>query len=132
MVEALIRVSEEHHAFRVIIEFVIHSGESWAEASLQDDDRLGAVDFQDWHAVERTTLVVLRSRVRHVVRPNDEGDVCLREIRIDLLHRVQLVEGYICFGEKDVHVARHSAGDTVNGVFHIYAARGPQLASSLM
>src|SRR5713101_4378763 len=126
-VETLLRIPEEHHALRVVVELVINSGEAWAEAALEDDDRLGAVDFQDRHAIERTILVVLCGRVRHVVRTDNQGNVCFWEVRVDLFHRVQLVVGYVRLGEQNVHVARHAAGDRVNGVFHIYAARGQQL-----
>src|SRR5712691_3352286 len=126
-VEALLCIAEEHHALRVVVELVINSGEAWAETALEDDDRLGAVDFQDRHAIERTIPVVLCGRVRHVVRTDNQGNVCFWEVRVDLFHRVQLVVGYVCLGEQDVHVARHAAGDRVNGVFHIYAASGQQL-----
>src|SRR5262249_30632459 len=115
-VEALLGIPEEHHAFGIVVELVINPGEAWSEAALENDDRLGAVAFKDRQAVKRAVSVALCSRVRHIVRTDDQSDVCLREVRVDLLHRVELVVGYVCLGEQDVHVARHAAGDRVNGV----------------
>ena len=66
----------------------VPSSEPWAETALQDDDGFGAVDFQNRHAVERTVSVVFCSRVCHVVRSDDYSNIGLREIRVDLLHRV--------------------------------------------
>src|SRR5438046_7501924 len=57
--EAVLGVAEEHHALLVVVQVVVDAGEARAQAALQDDDRLGAVDLQDRHAVERARLVAL-------------------------------------------------------------------------
>src|SRR5712691_11007010 len=57
--EAVLGVPEEHHTLLVVIEVVVDAGEARAHAALQHDDRLGAVDLEDRHAVERAGLVVL-------------------------------------------------------------------------
>src|SRR5438552_2373183 len=65
--EAVLGVAEEHHALFVVVQVVVHAGEAGAHAAFEDDDGLGAFDFQNRHAVERAALVVLGGGIGHVV-----------------------------------------------------------------
>jgi hypothetical protein len=47
--------------------------------ALDEQHRLGLVDVEHRHAVDRRGLVGLGRRVGHVVGADDEGDVGLRE-----------------------------------------------------
>src|SRR5438093_12924198 len=73
--EALLGVAEEHHTLLVVIEVVVDPGEARAHAALEHDDRLGAVDLEDRHAVERARPVALGRGVGDVVGAHHERDV---------------------------------------------------------
>ena len=49
------------------------------------------------------------------------------ELRVDVVHLLELGIGDVGLGEQDVHVARHPAGDRVDRVLHVDAARLEQL-----
>ena len=56
-----------------------------------------------------------------------ETDVHLGEGGIDRVHLLELLVGHVGFGEQDVHVPGHSAGDGMDRVFDIDAARFEQI-----
>ena len=60
-------------------------------------------------------------RIGDVVGADDEGDVGLGEFRVDVFQLEHFVVGHVGFGQQHVHVARHAAGDGVNGVFDLDA-----------
>ena len=66
-------------------------------------------------------------RVGDVVGADHEGDVAAVELGVDLVHLLELGVGHVGLGQQDVHVARHPAGDRVDGVLHVDAARLEQL-----
>ena len=61
--------------------------------------------------------------VRHVVRADDKRDVGAGELGVDLVHLLELRVGHVGLGEQHVHVAGHPAGDGVDGVADLDAAR---------
>src|SRR5262249_55272916 len=65
-------------------------------------------------------------RVDHVVGSDDECHVGAGKLRVDLVHLLQLPVGHVRLGEQDVHVARHAAGDRVDGVADLHPARFEQ------
>ena len=65
----------------------------------------------------------LGRRVGDVVGADDEGDVGLAELGVDVLELEHLVIGHVGLGQQHVHVARHAAGDRMDGVFDLDALR---------
>ena len=82
---------------------------------------------EDRHAVDRASRRVLGRGVDDVVRADDERDVGGLELRVRLVHLLQLLVGNVGLGEKDVHVTRHAAGDRMDGVDHLHAPRLEQV-----
>src|SRR5713226_3349574 len=58
LVQTVLGVAEKHHALLVVIQFIVHAGETGTHAALENNDGFGSVHFKDWHAVERTAAVV--------------------------------------------------------------------------
>ena len=50
-----------------------------------------------------------------------------RKFAVDLVHVAQLVVGHVGLGQQHVHVARHAAGDRMDGELHFAAAAFDQL-----
>src|SRR5207245_10250129 len=84
--EAVLGVAEEHHTLLVVVEVVVHPGEARAQAALEHDDRLGAVDLQDGDAVEGARPVALGRRVGDVVAAHHEYAAGLRGGGVARLH----------------------------------------------
>ena len=101
---------------------VVDASEAVAHAAFQDNDVAGPVYVEDGHAVDRTRWIVTRGRIHDVIGPDHQHDVGLRELAIHLVHLQQLIVRNVRFGEQDVHMAWHAAGDRMNRVFHIDAA----------
>ena len=59
LIQAVLGVAEEHHAFFIVIQLIIHSGEARPHTTFEDHNRFGPVHLQDGHAVKRTVAVVL-------------------------------------------------------------------------
>src|SRR5207245_5757447 len=59
LIQAVLGVAEQHHAFLVVIQLIIHSGEARPHTTFEDHNRFGPVHLQDGHAVKRTVAVVL-------------------------------------------------------------------------
>ena len=66
-------------------------------------------------------------RVRDVVGADDQRDVSSGELRVDVLHLLELRIGHVRLREQHVHVPRHPAGDRVDRVLHVDAALLEQL-----
>src|SRR6185295_9219735 len=84
-------------------------------ASFDRKDGPGLVRVDDGHSKDGTASVGAGGRIHHVVGANDEGDVALGHFGIDLVHLDQIGVRNVGFGKKDIHVARHSSGDRVDG-----------------
>ena len=79
------------------------------------------VDVEDRHPRDRRAGPP-RGRVRDVVGADDEGHVAAVELRVDVVHLLELGVGHVRLGEEDVHVPRHPAGDRVDRVLDVDAA----------
>ncbi len=97
-------------------------GEAGVHRALEDDHALGLVDVEDRHPVDRRGGVRVRGRVRHVVGADHERHVGAAELRVDVVHLLELVVRHVGLGEQDVHVAGHAAGDRVDRVLDLDAA----------
>src|SRR5206468_2803657 len=86
------------------------------------DHTLRLVGVQDGHAVDGGARGVAGGRVDHVVRTDDEDDIGGLEVAVDVVHLAQLLVRHLRLGQQDVHVARHPAGDRVDGVVDLHAA----------
>src|SRR4029079_15596457 len=99
-------------------QLVLDGGESRVHAALEHDDAVGLVHVQDRHPVDRAALVRAGGRVDDVVGPDVEDDVGPLDRLVDFAHIVQAVIGHVCFGQQNVHVARHAAGHGVDRVLY--------------
>ena len=58
-------------------------------------------------------------RVARVVGTNDDGDIALREFRVDFIHLDELLVRNVGLSQEDIHVPGHSASNWVNGVLDL-------------
>jgi hypothetical protein len=72
LVEAVLGVAEEHHAFRIVVQVIVHAGEAGTHAALENDDRLGGV------VLSRSENLNRRSHTLLVVMLAPEDGVALR------------------------------------------------------
>src|SRR2546430_3952485 len=108
--ESLFGVGEVHAGVGVGVELVVDAGVAVAHGALDDDDVVGVVDVEDGHAGDGVAGAA-GGGVGDVVGTDDEGDVGAGEFGVGLVHFVELGVGDVGFGEQDVHVAGHPAGD---------------------
>ena len=66
-------------------------------------------------------------RVGHVVRADDQRHVRPLELGVDVVHLLELRVRDVRLREQDVHVPGHPAGDGVDRVLHVDAARLEEL-----
>ncbi len=119
-----LRVAKEHERLRRVIQLVFDAGEARVHRALDGiaDTRFVRVD--DRHTEDRAARIVPRSRVDHVVGPDDECDVRLRHVVVNVIHLDQLVVWDLRLRQQNVHVAGHAAGHGMNREAHIDAALG--------
>ena len=78
------------------------------------------VDVEDRHPGDRRAGPA-GGRVGDVVGADDERDIAPVELRVDVLHLLELGIGHVRLREEDVHVPRHPPGDRVDRVLHVDA-----------
>ena len=113
----LLGVGQQHHRLVHVEHVVVDPGiADAAHRALDEHHRLGLVDVEHRHAVDRAGLVGLGRRVDHVVGADDERDVGLGELGVDVLELEHLVVGHVGFGQQHVHVPGHAPRDRVDRV----------------
>src|SRR5215475_1015204 len=95
-----LRVAEQHQGVVEIVERIVDAGESGTHSTLDDHHRVGFVDVQNRHSVDRTGSVAARSGVGDVIGADDESYVGLRKVAVDVVHVHQPVVGNVSFGEQ--------------------------------
>ena len=126
--EAGFGIAVEHGGAGLEEERVFEAAEAAALSALEYDDALGAIDFEDGHAGDEGFWIVSGIGVDYVVGADDYSHICRWELGIDLFHFVEGRIRDVGLGEQDVHVARHSTGDGMDGVFDGDAAAFKQFA----
>src|SRR5580704_5369500 len=84
--DELFCVAEEHQGVIEVVEGVVDAGKTGAHAAFDHHHRVGFVDIEDGHAVDRTGSVRARGRVGHVVGADHQSDISLWEVAVNLLH----------------------------------------------
>src|SRR5690606_15661818 len=114
-------VAEDHAGVGLVEQRVLHTGEARLHGPLEHEGGLGLVYVDDGHAVQRTALVFTRCRVDDVVGPDHHGYVYRVHTRVDVPWLDQLLVCHVGLCQQHVHVARHAAGNRVDGVAHLGA-----------
>jgi len=119
-IAALISIAKQH--LRILHEEhrIGYIGVSARHTPLHNDNLLALPRMQHRHTRNRTTRFQ-RDGINGIICANNEGDICIREVVIDLIHLEDNVVGNGCFSEKDVALPWHAACDWVNGKAHIDA-----------
>ena len=110
------RVAQQHVHAGLGVKRVGHPGVAGLFVIVADDHGLGLVRFQNGHAVNGGALGGVGRRVDHVVGPDDDRQIGIREHGIDRVHFQQVFVIHVGFGQEHVHVAGHAARHGMDGV----------------
>src|SRR6202049_1966867 len=72
-----LRVSEKHQSAIEVVERIIDPGKARAHAPLDDHNRAGFIDVEDWHSVNGAPGFVARRGICDVIRTDHERNVGL-------------------------------------------------------
>src|SRR5262249_47177110 len=81
--QRVFRVAVKHSRHWFKEKRILEAGKSFALSTFQNDHRFRAIDFQDWHAGNRTVWVVARVGINDVVGADDDRDIRGRKFRIN-------------------------------------------------
>src|SRR5882757_491230 len=117
-------VAEKHECTVQIVERIIDARETRGHAALNHHDSSRFVHVQHGHAENRARSVGARGGVGDVVGTNHECHVSLWKISVDFVRIEEFVVRNVRFGEKDVHVAGHTASDRMDAELYVDATLG--------
>jgi hypothetical protein len=118
----LLGVAEQHHGVVAEEQLVLDPRVARAHAALDEEHRARLLDVEDRHAEDRRLAgSVLAAGLVTSLAPITNATSAGRELAVDVLQLEHLVIGDVGFGQEDVHVAGHAAGDGVDGVLHLHA-----------
>ncbi len=117
-------VAEQHQSVVEVIERIVDAGETGGHAAFDDHDGARFVHVDDGHAEDGAGWSVRAAGLVTSFAPITRAtSVCGSSPLISSIS-IKLVVGNVRFGEQNVHVAGHAAGDGVNAELHVDAAFG--------
>mmetsp|Transcript_79380 Transcript_79380/g.164801 ORF Transcript_79380/g.164801 Transcript_79380/m.164801 type:complete len:205 (-) Transcript_79380:536-1150(-) len=94
-VQGMLGVAKEHSHIFFVKQRIVHPAITSGHRSLQDHTRLAVPDFDSRHAIDRTAHVILSRRVHDVVGSNNDCHIVGLQLRLNVLHLLDNVVGYI-------------------------------------
>jgi hypothetical protein len=111
--------SQQHHRVLLEEERVVNVSVSSTHRTLVDNHVLSTPDLQHRHTCNGTFGVLQSRGVDDIISTNDQHHVHFREVVIDFLHLLDDVVRNANFGQKNVHLTRHTTGNGVDGEPHV-------------
>lgn len=119
-ITAIIRIPKQHLRILHIKHRIRHICIPARHAALHNHHMLALPRMQHRHSRNRAPRLH-RNRIYRVVGANYQRDVGVREVVVDLVHFEHNVVGHRRFGEENVALAWHAAGDGVDGETNVDA-----------
>ena len=73
------------------------------------------IDIEHRHAVDRCALSLTGGRIEDIIGSDHDHEVGVLKVVIDPLHLEEVIVRHIRLGEEDIHMARHTTGDGMDG-----------------
>ena len=128
----LLGIAKAHrHALLAGVERILHSGVARLKVVVTYNNVLRLIDVEHRHAVDRCALSLTGGRIEDVIRADHDHEVGRLEVVIDPLHLEEVIVGHIRLGEEDVHMARHTTGDGMDGKAYVCAIAGQRIGEVL-